>query len=110
MSWHRGLQYMSGSPVQRLVGQYAEPSSSGTGWPARPLISNTHGILSGTLHFEMKNCFRLMIKRISISLFLSGALCAGQSVLTTPSVGAPSDRSEERRVGKECRSRWSPYH
>jgi len=21
-----------------------------------------------------------------------------------------SDRSEERRVGKECRSRWSPYH
>ena len=19
-------------------------------------------------------------------------------------------RSEERRVGKECRSRWSPYH
>ena len=22
----------------------------------------------------------------------------------------PSVRSEERRVGKECRSRWSPYH
>ena len=21
-----------------------------------------------------------------------------------------SIRSEERRVGKECRSRWSPYH
>ena len=21
-----------------------------------------------------------------------------------------SQRSEERRVGKECRSRWSPYH
>ena len=21
-----------------------------------------------------------------------------------------SERSEERRVGKECRSRWSPYH
>src|SRR2546426_5796747 len=27
-------------------------------------------------------------------------------------IGAPhmGDRSEERRVGKECRSRWSPYH
>ena len=24
------------------------------------------------------------------------------------STGTP--RSEERRVGKECRSRWSPYH
>ena len=23
---------------------------------------------------------------------------------------APDVRSEERRVGKECRSRWSPYH
>ena len=22
----------------------------------------------------------------------------------------PTERSEERRVGKECRSRWSPYH
>ena len=24
--------------------------------------------------------------------------------------GTPHYRSEERRVGKECRSRWSPYH
>src|SRR2546426_9248937 len=23
---------------------------------------------------------------------------------------AVAERSEERRVGKECRSRWSPYH
>src|SRR3712207_6992850 len=25
-------------------------------------------------------------------------------------VDAVHERSEERRVGKECRSRWSPYH
>ena len=24
--------------------------------------------------------------------------------------GGARERSEERRVGKECRSRWSPYH
>ena len=24
--------------------------------------------------------------------------------------GQAKERSEERRVGKECRSRWSPYH
>ena len=24
--------------------------------------------------------------------------------------GFMPERSEERRVGKECRSRWSPYH
>ena len=25
-------------------------------------------------------------------------------------IGDGDHRSEERRVGKECRSRWSPYH
>src|ERR1039457_6437930 len=27
-----------------------------------------------------------------------------------PGAAMMRDRSEERRVGKECRSRWSPYH
>src|SRR4029077_21291816 len=27
-----------------------------------------------------------------------------------PRLPLPPPRSEERRVGKECRSRWSPYH
>ena len=27
-----------------------------------------------------------------------------------PAPDLPVVRSEERRVGKECRSRWSPYH
>ena len=27
-----------------------------------------------------------------------------------PASGPGKGRSEERRVGKECRSRWSPYH
>src|SRR5574340_1028341 len=27
-----------------------------------------------------------------------------------PELARRRDRSEERRVGKECRSRWSPYH
>ena len=29
---------------------------------------------------------------------------------TLADVGGDFSRSEERRVGKECRSRWSPYH
>ena len=28
----------------------------------------------------------------------------------TAAITGPYVRSEERRVGKECRSRWSPYH
>src|SRR3712207_9588645 len=31
------------------------------------------------------------------------------SPLSAPELGGAA-RSEERRVGKECRSRWSPYH
>src|SRR6266508_6002790 len=30
--------------------------------------------------------------------------------LATVLSGLAGSRSEERRVGKECRSRWSPYH
>ena len=30
--------------------------------------------------------------------------------LVMPDVSGLEVRSEERRVGKECRSRWSPYH
>src|SRR5215208_8358644 len=29
---------------------------------------------------------------------------------TLAGIGSLAARSEERRVGKECRSRWSPYH
>src|SRR5260370_6260812 len=35
---------------------------------------------------------------------------AGSSLLVTLTLPAFRRRSEERRVGKECRSRWSPYH
>ena len=33
-----------------------------------------------------------------------------ESYLWRPSLDSIQERSEERRVGKECRSRWSPYH
>ena len=45
----------------------------------------------------------------------SGSNAAAPETFPLPE-GVPQDiimetaRSEERRVGKECRSRWSPYH
>ena len=39
-------------------------------------------------------------------LHLGNLLCALLVWLSARQKG----RSEERRVGKECRSRWSPYH
>ena len=41
----------------------------------------------------------------------SSELISVNSALPPPNnVLNNSERSEERRVGKECRSRWSPYH
>ena len=45
----------------------------------------------------------------SLDILLVNALCAATGVLI-PFLPHPLSRSEERRVGKECRSRWSPYH
>ena len=38
---------------------------------------------------------------------IDAVLVICQSIICTT---AYNNRSEERRVGKECRSRWSPYH
>ena len=36
--------------------------------------------------------------------------CETGEAKITKAYNLPCERSEERRVGKECRSRWSPYH
>ena len=43
---------------------------------------------------------------------ISGLFSGKSYNLDSLTVGTTEDptRSEERRVGKECRSRWSPYH
>ena len=40
--------------------------------------------------------------KIAIAVLIAGVACGGVFIF--------ANRSEERRVGKECRSRWSPYH
>ena len=43
---------------------------------------------------------------VTMSLPLLDSMIPAQ----TPLARTAANRSEERRVGKECRSRWSPYH
>jgi len=45
-----------------------------------------------------------------IGLVTSLGAAALHDVVTALQRRVPHIRSEERRVGKECRSRWSPYH
>ena len=44
------------------------------------------------------------------TVFLSGVKVIFVPFLSVSPTAFTDDRSEERRVGKECRSRWSPYH
>ena len=41
---------------------------------------------------------------------IAGVSGSGKSSLALGVLYAEGSRSEERRVGKECRSRWSTYH
>ena len=59
--------------------------------------------VSGAFHTEfMKNAYR------GLNEYVKGITFNEPSVPVISNVTA--ERSEERRVGKECRSRWSPYH
>src|SRR2546426_1474651 len=49
-------------------------------------------------------CFKILSSRSSLSRFTSSGTGGGEGR------DEGNSRSEERRVGKECRSRWSPYH
>ena len=51
-------------------------------------------LIVGYMHPQLVNAGEVLIREDE---------AAGSSFMATT-------RSEERRVGKECRSRWSPYH
>ena len=68
-------------------------------WTVNVAASNGHGKLYADAY----------------SVSTSGIFVAPESPIRHPMdlKGVPisvAERSEERRVGKECRSRWSPYH
>src|SRR5436853_707581 len=65
----------------------------GLGIPAEPLFRSSISSLFLSLILHLGNLFLIVQLHFS-KLFLI----------------LKSGRSEERRVGKECRSRWSPYH
>ena len=50
--------------------------------------------------------FSLAVAIFQEITIIADGIAAGLSAACPPTI----ERSEERRVGKECRSRWSPYH
>ena len=68
----------------------------------------------------MRTRFDQQLEKLHVELIKMGSLCEQAITLAASSLEvqeentlhkvAALERSEERRVGKECRSRWSPYH
>src|SRR2546426_10290757 len=77
---------------------YAATPPSGTISPASPTVTWTGGpfLLSNPL-----SCRDAEVTCDHFALTIVPPQPPGQDFVV---------RSEERRVGKECRSRWSPYH
>ena len=70
-------------------------------------LSNTQALLGDAFDYAINACGVAgdsFIKLFSVSS-VSNRIENGE-----PSYLLGKSRSEERRVGKECRSRWSPYH
>ena len=54
--------------------------------------------------------FKIMIAGLLMIFVIASYTFILQSSYTKTALETEITRSEERRVGKECRSRWSPYH
>src|SRR2546422_11595656 len=88
----------------------------------RPIVAGTQGVVSGG---------HPLVSMAGMRMLLSGgnafdaAVAAGFAAAVVEPTASYTlcgecvalihdarkrERSEERRVGKECRSRWSPYH
>ena len=90
MSFRKFLPIMSISIALSLILSYIEFLLPSIGVPGVKLGLANLIILMLLIKYPLKVPAAVNILRILLAEFLC--------------------RSEERRVGKECRSRWSPYH
>src|SRR5258706_16452112 len=85
--------------------------------PYRPVMDKTLQTICNMLQSPdgMRRCAAAMViaelrpKQDGVIKALGASLKDANQLLTRYVLEA-FERSEERRVGKECRSRWSPYH
>src|SRR5256885_15264029 len=80
------------------------------------------GIFQGDPHYiqgnlDNRHFTKAVVPLLHLQSTVVGASSSGDDVLSWLFQGSAQGwprkfrlRSEERRVGKECRSRWSPYH
>ena len=113
--------YTDAADVQKLVENFEKLEERAPGWTN---LSNSGTVLETGGSFQVAPLFPVGDAGIfAITLKMPRAFVEGDVVMvedtaynlyqgTDPALNDAwkAGRSEERRVGKECRSRWSPYH
>ena len=96
---------LSGADVKRIGFKHRMPSGL-----LGIIIGIFFAVIFGRLALSIKQSnggwFGILIPTIMLILALIISIPPSFKIIK----GNPTNRSEERRVGKECRSRWSPYH
>src|SRR3989442_11835274 len=103
--WRAALRYRTddvGVDAWRNVGLHRVEASAGG--PVRGHLSFfTALIVNGQMSLESQRD-----RDVQAPVYVMNGI---DTIVHQPATwGDPNTRSEERRVGKECRSRWSPYH
>ena len=92
------------APAAEQTEQQAAPAAEAT-------TATAPAAEEGGIHKEIKVKFiegtASFMSLVAIALVIGLAFCIERIIYLSL---AEINRSEERRVGKECRSRWSPYH
>src|SRR2546422_3879633 len=77
---------------------------------ALPILVLHHNVLRGDISKRMGLARWRQAQRRIVASGEEVVLCGHDHQEGAELLGGRVVRSEERRVGKECRSRWSPYH
>ena len=94
-------KYLNTKDKKIKIGMFIKENSKGSGVEIRNFTPDT---IPDKSILQIKDSLNEMgIKNGTIFI-------ASLNPLEDTGLGKKTTRSEERRVGKECRSRWSPYH
>ncbi len=68
------------------------------------------GVSKDSTDAEIKRAYRKLMSQYHPDKLIGQGMPEDMIAMATEQAKEIQLRSEERRVGKECRSRWSPYH
>ena len=110
-SYLEGQDYWKYSGIERSVYLIARPKCRVKDFKASAQLVNDYRDGDLQLDLTMALPENAVGNRVQLKLMEGkNSLFSDEKIITSLSDTLLCFRSEERRVGKECRSRWSPYH